>query len=245
MRLYRPLLPLALTAILSAPAAAQVTRAQATFYAPDPSAPELANAYLTAHPGDALEIVTFSQSGKDSNEFFYAFGPASRSRAGVCRFIATQIFPHRAEGTNITWDSMPPSPADHVEPPYAMASLAEGECPRRGEEAYTSLDDVSDAQFVTIAKFWKDIAGSPEKFDQAAAYLPFILSNRLSEQFTAFRSAALGSGGAPPRLRAVLKGGVDTYDLAFGQSADEAPNFFLSIGKAAAGFQMLNFQTQF
>ena len=241
------LLPLALTAFVFTPVAAQEsTRAKETYFATDPSVPELANDYLRMHPGDAIEIVSFNQAGKDPVQNYYAFGPTSRSPQGVCRFTATQIFPHRSDDGKISWDSMPPRPSDRVEPPFTMAILAGNSCPRQSEDVYSALDNgVSDAEFVTISNFWRDISGSQEKFDQASVLLPLIVSPRAAERFSAFRSAVFRPGGEPVQLRAVFRGGVDAYNLAFADSLSEPPNYFLSISKSAAGFTVLNFQTRY
>ena len=246
MRPLRVLTPLALAAMAFGPAAAQMTRTQQTYFAPDPSAPELANAYLQAHPGDAIEIVTFRQAGKDQADLFYRFGPVSRSRQGVCRFTATEVFAHRSGEGNVSWDSTPPDPAERVDPPSAMAALAGAPCPRQSQETYVSLDDgVPDAEFVAISNFLKEISGSEEKFDSAAAYLPFILAPAVAQKFAAFRSALLRSAGVTPQLRAVFEAGVGTYDLALADAPSGTPSLFLTVSKSAAGFQMLNFQAQF
>jgi hypothetical protein len=243
---FRVLTALALATLASAPSAAQMERAQQTFFTPDPSAPELANAYLEAHPGNAIEIVTYRQAGKDPADIYYSFGPVSRSRQGVCRFTAAEVFAHRAADGTWSWDSTPPNPADRVEPPTIMAAIAGTPCPRQSLEGYVSLDDgVSDPEFVALSKFLKEIAGSEEKFDSAAAYLPFILAPRVAEKFAAFRSSLLRPAGANAQLRAVLQAGVGGYDLAFADSPSGTPSMFLNVAKSRDGFQMLNFQGQF
>ena len=245
-RLVRVLAPLALTATTFGPAAAQMAREQKTFFAPDPAAPELANAYLQSHPGNAFEIVTYRQPGKDPTDIFYSFGPVSRSRQGVCRFIATEVFAHRSGEGTLSWDSTPSDPADRPDPPSPMAAIAGMPCPRQSQDAYVSLDDgIPDSDFIAVSKFLKDISGSEEKFDQAAAYLPFILAPREAKKFDAFRSSVLRPGGPAPQLRAVLDAGIGTYDLSLADSPAATPNLFLTISKSGDGFQMLNFQAQF
>src|SRR5260370_29356516 len=95
---HRPIifaLSLVLAGAVVAPAlGAENSGTRQTFFAPDPAAPELANAYLTAHPGDAIEISTFGDAANPT-QIFHAFGPAARSRAGLFRFTLTHGFAHR------------------------------------------------------------------------------------------------------------------------------------------------------
>jgi hypothetical protein len=236
----------ALAGAFAPAAAAEATRVRQVFFAGDASPLELASSYLLAHPGDGIEIISFTQPGKETTETFYGFGPVTRSPAGVCRFTSTQVFPHRPDDGTITWDRTPPNPREHAQPPYAMAAIAAAPCPRQSEEAYTTLDDgISDQDFLTISKFWKDISTSEEKFDEASVYLPLILSQRVAARFDAFRSAVFRPGAEHPQLRAVLSGGVGTYDLAFAASPSDAPDFFVTISKSGTGFQVLNFQVQY
>ena len=236
----------ALTVCAITPASpAEATRVKQTFFTADAAAPELANDYLRAHPGDALEILSFSEPGKDPTEIFHALGPVSRSRAGVCRFTATQLFPHHADAGTISWNAMPLNPREHAEPAYTMAAVAGNACPRQNEEAYASLEDgISDPEFLAVSNFWKEVSKSTEKFDQASVYLTLIVSPKAAEQFAVFRSALFDSAGPPPQLQAVFRGGLDAYDLAFGMAANSS-NFFVSISKSATGFEVLNFQTQY
>ena len=231
---------------LAAPCSAQPTSTKQTYFAPDASAPELVNPYLTAHAGHAMEVIAFMENGKDLTTIYYDFGPLTRSARGVCQFTATQVFPHRADDGTTTWDSTPPNPRDRVEPPFTMALIAPAPCPRQNEDLYVTLDkDISDADFLAINNFWKDISQSQMKFDDASDLLPLIISSRQAERFAAFRSAVFAPAGAGPMsLRAIFRQGPDNYDLAFSQSAD-SPNYFLSVSKSAMGFAVLNFQSQF
>jgi len=237
-------LVLAMTA--ASPAAAQTsTRELHTYYSGDASAPELASDYLKSHPGEAFQIASFSQTGREPLQMFFAFGTVSRSRAGVCHFTASQVFPHRMDGGAIAWDSKPEDPKERVEPPSPMAAVA-AMCPVQSDEKYTVLDDgMSDAEFIGIVNFWNGIAKSQEKFDEVAGLLPLIISNRAAERFNTFRTAVFQQGSAPVQLRAVFRGGVDAYDLAFALPTADSPNFFLSISKNVNGFQVVNFQTQY
>ena len=234
------------TAAATSPAAAQTsTRELHTYYGGDASAPELASDYLRSHPGEAFQIASFKPAGREAFQMFFAFGAVSRSRAGVCRFMASQVFPHRMDGGAISWDSKPEDPMERVEPPSPMAAVATM-CPPQSDEAYTVLDDgITDAEFVAVVNFWNGIAKSEGKFDEVTGLLPLIISNRAADRFNAFRTAVFKQGAAPVQLRAIFRGGVDAYDLAFALSTAEAPNFFLSISKNVNGFQAVNFQTQY
>jgi hypothetical protein len=246
IRLKRVMLLLAFaTAAAVSPAAAQTaTRELHTYYGGDASAPELASDYLRSHPGEAFQIASFSQTGREPLQMFFAFGKASRSRAGVCRYTASQVFPHRMDGGPVTWDSKPEDPTEHVEPPSPMAAVA-AMCPAQSDETYAVLDDgITDAQFIAVVNFWNGIAKSQAKFDEVTGLLPLIISNQAAERFDAFRTAVFKQGTPPVQLRAVFNSGVDAYDLAFALSNADSPNFFLSISKNANGFQVLNFQTQ-
>jgi hypothetical protein len=239
-------LSFALTAAVVAPAlGAEPPATTRTFFAPAPAAPELANAYLTAHPGDAIEISAFGDAANPT-QIFHAFGPVARSRAGVCRFTSTQVFAHRADDGAISWDSKPANPREHAEPPYTMATVAGNPCPRQDEDVYVSLDNgIMDAELIAISNFWKEISKSEAKFDEASVYLSLIVSQRAANAFAAFRSALFQPGGQPPQMQAVFRAGVEGYDLAFGNGRSASSNFFLSISKSGTGFQVLNFQTQF
>ena len=230
----------------AAPASAQPTSTKQTYFAPEASAPDGVNAYLGAHPGHAMEVIAFMEAGKDVAQIYYDFGPLTRSARGVCQFTAAQMFPHRADDATITWDSTPPSPRDRVEPPFTMALIAGAPCPRQDEDLYVTLDkDISDADFLAISNFWKEISQSQEKFDDVSDLLPLIISSRQAERFAAFRTAVFNSAGAMPMsVRAIFRQGPGNFDLAFSQTAD-SPNYFLSISKTATGFQVLNFQSQF
>jgi hypothetical protein len=224
--------------------AADMAATTQTFFMPDPAQPELANAYLSAHPGDAIE---FSSFGDPANpvQIFHAFGPVSRSRAGVCRFTATQVFAHRADDGTISWDSKPSNPNEHAEPPYTMAAVAANPCPKQDDESYAALDNgIMDGELIAISNFWKDISRSEAKFDEASVYLSLIVSQKVADSFAAFRSAIFQPGGKPPQMQAIFRAGVDAYDLAFGDGR-AASNYFLSISKSGTGFQVLNFQTQY
>jgi hypothetical protein len=244
----RPLV-MALSCVLvgaAAPAlSAETSTTQQTFFAPGSAVPELANAYLTAHRGDAIEISSFGDPANPS-QIFHAFGPVARSRAGVCRFTATQIFAHRADDGAISWDNKPSNPRERAEPPYTMAAIAGNPCPPQDQDGYVSLDNgIMDAEVIAISNFWTGIAKSESKFDEASVYLSLIISPRAADAFAAFRSALFHPGGHPPRMQAIFRAGVDAYDLAFGDGRSASSNFFLSISKSGTGFQMLNFQTQY
>ena len=246
-RIARVTLALALSALgAPAPAAAQAnTRELHTYYSGDASAPELASDYLRSHPGEAFQIASFKPAGREAFQMFFAFGTVARSRAGVCRFMASQVFAHRAEGGAITWDSKPDDPMERVEPPSPMAAVATN-CPPQSDEAYTVLDDgITDAEFIAVVNFWNSLAKSQAKFDEVTGLLPLIISDRAVQRFNTFRTAVFKEGGAPVQLRALFAGGVDAYDLAFALSAADSPNFFLSISKNVSGFQVVNFQTQY
>jgi hypothetical protein len=227
-------------------AVAQPTSTKQTYFAPEMSAPGDVNGYLTAHAGHAMEVIAFMENGKDTVRIYYDFGPITRSGRGVCQFTAVQVFPHRADDGTVTWDSTPPNPRDRFEPPFTMAMIAPNPCPRQNEDLYVTLDkDISDADFLAISNFWKEISQSQAKFDDVSDLLPLIISSRQAERFAAFRSAVFSPAGAGPMsLRAVFRQAPDNYDLAFSQSAD-SPNYFLSVSKSATGFQVLNFQSQF
>jgi hypothetical protein len=227
-------------------AEAQPTSTKQTYFAPEMSAPDSVNAYLTAHAGHAMEVIAFMEAGKDTMQIYYDFGPIRRSARGVCQFTATQMFPHSANGSAVTWDSTPPNPRDRVEPPFTLALIAANPCPRQNEDLYITLDkDISDADFLAISNFWKEISQSQTKFDDVSDLLPLIISPRQAERFAAFRTGVFTPAGAGPMtLRAVFREGPSNYDLAFSQSVD-SPNYFLSISKSATSFQVLNFQSQF
>ncbi len=238
----------ALALALIAPAradAADATRTKQVYFAADASTPDLAKDYLNAHPGNALEISTFTLPGQPPAESYYAFGPVARSRAGVCRFTETQIFPVRAEDGSVLWSSIPTDPAIHADPPAMMAAVAPAACPKPSENDYSALDDgIADADFLSVAAFWKEIAASAMKFDDAAGLLPLIISTQAAAQFDRFRASVFAAQGAPVQMRAVFKAGVNAYDLSFSDASD-SPAYFLSISKSGTGFQMLNFQSQY
>jgi hypothetical protein len=164
----------------------------------------------------------------------------------VCRFTETQVFPHRADDGTISWNTIPLNVREHAEPPYTMAAIGGNSCPAQSDDGYTALEDgITDAEFVTVSNFWKDISKSAEKFDSASVYVSLIISQRAAEKFAAFRAALFDSkDGKPPQLQAVFRGGLDAYDLAFGMAANSS-NYFLSISKSSTGFEVLNFQTQY
>jgi hypothetical protein len=246
-RIERALLLLAFAAAAAAPpATAQTnTRELHTYHSGDASLPELASDYLRSHPGEALQIASFTQTGREPFQMFFAFGTASRSRAGVCHYTATQLFPHRVDGGTVTWDNKPEDPNEHVEPPSPMAAVA-AMCPPQSDETYAVLDDgITDAEFIAVVNFWNTIAKSQDRFDEVTGLLPLIISNRAAERFDMFRTAVFRQGAPPVQLRAVFNGGVDAYDLAFALSGADAPNFFVSISKNVSGFQVVNFQTQY
>lgn len=245
-RIARAMLFLSVAAAaLYSPAAAQTaTREIHTYHNGDASAPELASDYLHSHPSEAFQIASFSQTGREPLQMFFAFGTVSRSRAGVCRYTASQVFPHRAEGGAISWDSKPEDPKDRVEPPSQMAAAA-AMCPPQSDETYTVLDDgITDAEFVAVLNFWNGIAKSQAKFDEVTGLLPLIISDRAAARFNIFRTAVFKQGAAPVQLRAVFRAGVDAFDLAFALPTADSPDFFLSISKNESGFQAVNFQTQ-
>ena len=226
-------------------AQAQPTSTKHTYFAPETSAPDGVNDYLTAHSGHVMEVIAFMENGKDTAQIYYDFGPISRSARGVCQFTAMQMFPHRGDAGAFAWDSTPPNPRDRVEPPFTMALSAAAPCPRQNEDLYVTLDkDISDADFLAISNFWKEISQSQTKFDDVSDLLPLIISSRQAERFAAFRSATFAPAGMPMALRAVFRQGPNNYDLAFSQTAD-SPDYFLSVSKSATGFQVLNFQSQF
>ena len=246
LKSFPTLLALALTAGSVTPAdAADATRARATFFTADAATPELAKDYLSAHPGNGIEILTFTEAGKDSTEIFHAFSPVARSRAGVCRFTSTQVFPHRTDDGTISWNTIPLNVREHAEPAYTMAAVAGNSCPAQSDDGYAALESgITDAQFVAVTNFWKEISSSAEKFDAASVYLSLIVSQKAAEQFATFRAALFDAGAQRPQLQAVFRGGLDAYDLAFGMAANSS-NYFLSISKSQAGFEVLNFQTQY
>ena len=238
-------LGLATVAPLSPAAAQTSTRELHTYYSGDASLPELASDYLRSHPGEAFQIASFTPAGRDPFQMFFGFGTVSRSRAGVCRYMASQVFAHRMDGGAVTWDNKPEDPKERVEPPSPMAAVATM-CPPQSDETYAVLDDgITDAEFIAIVNFWNGIAKSQQKFDEVTGLLPLIISNRAADRFNTFRTAVFRPGGPPPQLRAVFNGGVDAYDLAFALSSADSPNFFVSISKNANGFQVVNFQTQY
>jgi len=228
-----------------APATAQTnTRELHTYYHGDASAPELASDYLQSHPGEAIQILSINQTGREPLQMLFAFGVVARSRAGVCRYTASQIFPHRAEGGAVSWDNKPEDPKERVEPPSAMAAVATM-CPPQSDETYAVLDDgITDAEFIAVVNFWNGIAKSQDKFDEVAGLLPLIISNRAADRFNTFRTAIFRQGAPPVQLRAVFNSGVDAYDLAFALAPTDSPSYFLSISKNVNGFQVVNFQTQ-
>jgi hypothetical protein len=227
-------------------AEAQPTSTKQTYFTLQTSAPDAVNAYLTTHVNHALEVISFMENGKDTSLIYYDFGPLARSPRGVCQFTASQMFAHAADNGPVTWDSTPPNPRDRVEPPFTMALIAPAPCPPQNEDLYVTLDkDISDADFLALSNFWKQISQSQTKFDDASDLLSLIISARQAERFAAFRSAVFAPSGAMAMtLRAVFREGPNNYDLAFSQSAD-SPNYFLSVSKSAADFQVLNFQSQF
>src|SRR5689334_25217506 len=97
-RLALCLLIAATAAAAASPAAAQTgTRELHTYYSGDASAPELAADYLKSHPGEAFQIASFTPMGREPFQMFFGYGAVTRSRAGVCRFMASQVFAHRCE----------------------------------------------------------------------------------------------------------------------------------------------------
>ena len=239
-------MPLALAvSFVTAANAAEPVRTRETYFTVDMTAPDLANDYLRNHPGNAIEILSFTAPGRDTTQIFHALGPVARSRAGVCRFTSTQLFAHPADDGTISWNTIPLNVREHAEPPYTMAAVAGNPCPRQNDDSYTALEDgITDAEFITVSNFWKDISKSAEKFDAASVYVSLLISQRAAEQFAAFRSALFDAGGKPPQLQAVFRGGLDAYDLAFGMAANSS-NYFVSIGKSTKGYEVLNFQTQY
>ncbi len=108
MRGLRLPLVLILSASVFTPASANVIPNTAkTYFAPDSSNPALANEYLRGHPGDAVEIVTFTLANQQTDQDFYALGPVARSNLGVCRFTSTQIFPHPGNDGKMVWNRTP------------------------------------------------------------------------------------------------------------------------------------------
>ena len=225
--------------------AAEAARTKATFFTADSATPELAKDYLGAHPRMGIEILTFTEPGKDPTEIFHALSAAARTPAGVCRFTSMQIFPHRADDGTISWNTIPLNVREHAEPPYTMAAIAGNSCPAQDDDSYAALEGgITDAQYVTVSKFWKEISASAEKFDAASVYLSLIVSQKAATQFATFRAALFDAGATRPQLQAVFRGGLDAYDLAFGMAANSS-NYFLSISKSSTGFEFLNFQTQY
>jgi len=239
------LLAFGIASALSPATAQTISREEHTYYSGDASAPEPASDYLRTHPGEAIEVASVTQTGHEPLQLFYAFGAVARSRAGVCRFTASQIFPHRADGGVISWDTKPEDPNERVEPPSPMAAIAVM-CPPQSDQTYSALDDgITDQEFIAVANFWNGIAKSESKFDEVAGLLPLIISDREAERFNMFRTAVFHQGGPPVQLRAVFRDGVDGYDLAFALATADSPNFFLTVSKNVAGFQVVNFQTQY
>ncbi|HXI99710.1 MAG TPA: hypothetical protein VNH44_00720, partial [Micropepsaceae bacterium] len=156
------------------------------------------------------------------------------------------IFPHRADDGTISWNNTPLNPREHAEPPYIMAAVAGMPCPQQDAAAYAALEmGISDAEFIAVSNFWKDISKSESKFDEASVYLSLIVSQKAGEAFAAFRTALFSPNGQPPQMQAIFRGGLDAYDLAFGDGSANSSDFFLSISKSTTGFQFLNFQTQY
>lgn len=239
------LVALATVAVLSPATAQNSSRERHIYYSGDASAPEPAGDYLRTHPGEAIEVASITQAGREPIQMFYAFGAVARSRAGVCRFTARQVFAHRGDGGAIAWDSTPDDPNERVEPATPMALVAPM-CPPQSEEAYAAMDDgITDPELIAVTTFWNGIATSQAKFDEVTGLLPLIISNRAAQRFNTFRTAVFKPGGPPVQLRAVFRGGLDAYDLAFALSATDSPNFFVSISKTVSGFQVVNFQTQY
>jgi len=207
IRRFGALLAFALAGAATPAAAADATKQ--AYFAGDSSAPELASDYLRSHPGDGIEIMQFRDAGKDPMQIFHVLGPASRSRAGVCRYTATEVFAHRADDGAISWNNMPLNPREHAEPPYTMAAVAGASCPRQDSDAYAALEmGIADAEFVAVSNFWKDISKSESKFDEASVYLSLIVSQKAADAFAAFRTALFGASSTPPQLQAVFRGGL-------------------------------------
>jgi hypothetical protein len=240
-------LSLAATLLSALPLSAQpATRTRETYFAGDAAAPELVNSYLREHPGEAIEIITFRQTGREPVQIFHAFAVPARSAQGVCRFLSTQIFPHTADDGKTTWDSTPTRQGERVEAPLAMGVLAPAPCPRQSDAAYAALGTgVTDADFQKLSDFWKEVSQSPQKFDAASPLLPLLISPRAAERFANFRTSVQTPTAEPLRLRAVFRSGGNSFDLAFSSTATDPPSFFLSVSQSEAGFQMMNFQTRF
>jgi hypothetical protein len=242
---FSALLAVALATWLLPANGAEPLRTRDVYFTADAAAPERAKDYLDNHPGNAIEILSFSEPGKDATQIFHALGPVARSRAGVCRFTSTQVFPHPTDDGSISWNTIPLNVREHAEPPFTMAAVAANACPRQNDDGYTALEDgITDAEFIAVSKFWNDISKSAEKFDAASVYVSLIISQRAADQFASFRAALFDPGGKPPQLQAVFRGGLDAYDLAFGM-ATSSSNYFVSIGKSTKGYEVLNFQTQY
>jgi len=147
------LIPVVLASASSAqPRSGLIAPAIKYYFAADDATPPLAAEYLRSHPGEAMRLVTINQQGREPREEFYSIGPIARSARGVCRFSVSQTFPHPIQGAPTTWDRMPPSPTDYVQPAYAMGAAAPAPCPRQDDPSYVTLDqDIADAELIEIS----------------------------------------------------------------------------------------------
>ncbi len=239
------LLPAALASTgFAQPRSGLIAPAIQFYFAPDESTPPLAAEYLRSHPGEGMRLVTIAPPNRTPRSEYYAIATSARSARGVCRFTVTQIFSHATEGAPTTWDRMPPTPTDYVQPPYAMGAAAPALCPRQDDVSYVTLDqDITDAELIEITAFWKDMSSSQAKFDTASDLLPLILSQRIANLFDAFRMRVLTPSDRQPQLRALLRHTGQGYDLGFAEAPGEATSSFLTVAKSVSGYTVMNYQT--
>jgi hypothetical protein len=238
-------LPLAL--ILSAsvltPAFANVIPNTAkTYFAAESSNPALASEYLRGHPGDAIEIVTFHLPDQQTDQDFYALGPVARSRLGVCRFTSVQIFPHPANDGKVVWNRTPLKADGYVLDASSMALVTNGACPKQDDQTYTGIDrDITDAEFVDIASFWKELSSSEEKFDAAFIYL-----KARSADFAPFKAATFHATRGLPALGGVSRFANGSYAMSFSDCACSQPTSatVLVVSKSPLGFKVLDFSVE-
>ena len=243
MRGLRLPLALILSASIFTPASANVIPNTAkTYFAPDSSNPVLANEYLRGHPGDAVEIVTFTLANQQTDQDFYALGPVARSNPGVCRFTSTQIFPHPGNDGKVVWNRTPLKADGYVLDASSMALVTNGTCPKQDDQTYTGIDrDMTDAEFVDIASFWKAISSSEAKFDAAFVYL-----KARSAGFAPFKAATLHGTRGPPPLGGVSRFANGSYAMSFSDCACSQPTSatVLVVSKSPLGFMVLDFSVE-
>jgi len=120
--------------------AADAARARATFFTADAATPELAKDYLSAHPGNGIEILTFTEAGKDRQR------SSMRSRRGALarwcvRFTSTQIFPIAPTMDDFV-NTIPLNVREHAEPLTRWRQSREF-LPRPSDDGYAALESGS------------------------------------------------------------------------------------------------------